>query len=122
MTEVRPAALALAGRAPLYGLDGPLQRDDFAGEQVFADEVFVGLAAGGLEQIHYGHRNLGPTQLPAGLQTALSGDQPARGRHHNRMEKADLCDAVGQRPQVAQILPIAEANFDLINGKSWPVH
>src|ERR1017187_9594417 len=63
MTEVRPAAFALAGRAPLCGLDGPLQRNDFAGQQILADEVFVGLAAGGLEQIHYGHRNRPPVPI-----------------------------------------------------------
>jgi hypothetical protein len=122
MTEVRPAALAFTGQAAFQGLDGTLQRNDFAGEQVFADEVFVGLAAGGLEKVNSSHRNLGPTELPASLQAALPRDQPARGRHHNRMEQADLCDAVRKRSHVAQVFPVAETDLDLVNGKSWPVH
>jgi hypothetical protein len=56
----------------------------------------MGLSSCGLKQIDDGHRNLGPTQLPASLQTALSCDHPARRCYHDRVEKADIGDTVGE--------------------------
>jgi hypothetical protein len=49
MTEGRPLALAITGQAALQRLDGPLQRNDLARQEIFADEVLVGLASCGLE-------------------------------------------------------------------------
>ena len=51
MTEVRSAALALPGLAALQRLDGPLQCNDLARQESFADEVLVGLASCSLERM-----------------------------------------------------------------------
>jgi hypothetical protein len=114
--------LAPTSQAAFEWINCTLQRNHLTRQEIFTDEVLMGLASCGLEQVDDSHRNLGPAELPARLQSALSGYQPARMRHHNRVEKADIGDAVGQRPQISQVLPVAEANLDLVNGKSWPIH
>jgi hypothetical protein len=82
----------------------------------------VGFAAGSLKQIDDGYRNSDPFQQAASLKPPLTGDQPALGSNDHRVKQTDIGDAVGQRLQVAEVLPVGEANFDLVNGKSWPVH
>src|ERR1035441_4027213 len=77
MTEVRPGALSLPRLAALQRLDGPLQRNDLARQEIFADEVLVGLTSSGLEQVHNRHRYLGPAKLPASFHAALTSDQSA---------------------------------------------
>ena len=87
MTEVRPAALALAGLAALQGLNGPLQRHDFARQQIFADKVLVGFATGGLIQIHHRDGNFGPAEQPAGFEPPLPGNQPPFRSNHDWMQE-----------------------------------
>ena len=88
-------ALPFARFAALQRLDGPFQSNDLAGQQIFADKVFVCLPSGGLEEIHHCHGSLGPSQLPARFQPALTGYQAAFGRNYNRMKESDFGDAVG---------------------------
>jgi hypothetical protein len=100
MTEVRPAALALTSQAAFEWINCPLQRNYLTRQEIFTDEVLMGLAARGLEQIDYRDRNLGPTKQPAGPQPPLPGNQPACGRNYHGVKEADLGDAVGQGPEV----------------------
>ena len=119
MTEVRPAALALAGLAALQGLNGPLERHDFAGQQVFAHEVFVRFAARGLIEVHHRDGDFRPAEQPAGLKPPLPGDQPAFRRDDDRVQQAHFLNALGQGAQVSEILPVAEADLDLLNVHPW---
>ena len=68
-----------------------------------------------LEEIHDGHRNLGPAERPACLEPPLPGNQPTFHGDDHRVQQADFSDAVSERTQVAQILAIAESDLDLIN-------
>src|ERR1039458_3831502 len=114
-TEVRPAALPFASRPPLQWFDSPLQSHDFAGQQIFTDEVFVSLASGCLIEIHNGDRNVFPAEQKACLQSALAGNEPPLGCNDHWVQQSHLADAIGQGPQVTQVFPVAEADLYLVD-------
>ena len=88
---------------------------DFAGQQVFTDEVLVRLAARRLKKVNDRDRHLVPPEHAAGRQTALAGDEPPLGRDDHRVKQPDLADAVGERPQITQVLAVAEADLYPVN-------
>ena len=49
-------------------------------------EALSRLAARGLQQVDDGHRHLGPPEQAARLEPPLPGDEPALGRHDDRVE------------------------------------
>jgi hypothetical protein len=77
MTEIAPEALATTRLAALDRLNGPFERYDFAGQQVFSNEILVGFPACRLQEIHDGYRDFHPSERTAGLKPPLPCDKSA---------------------------------------------
>src|ERR1017187_6212970 len=114
-TEVRPAALPFASCPPLQWFDSPFQGHDFAGQQILADEVLMSLTPGCLIEIHNGDWHVFPAAQTACFQTTLAGNEPPLGRDDNRVKQAHLADAIGQGPQITEVLPVAETDLYQVN-------